>query len=108
MLNNSQFSELYNNCQKFHTKNFSIKFCYSTNFQFGIVVSNNVGNSVVRHKIKRRIKAIIQNNNTKELICAKVAIIAKKSIVNTEFSQLKFDINQALYKVADLVYDNVN
>lgn len=68
------------------------------NYRFGICVSKKLGKAVVRNKIKRRVKDIIDKSklqfNNKDYI-----IILKKSAKDAEYLELKEDIINLLEKI---------
>ena len=67
------------------------------NYRFGICVSKKIGNAVVRNKIKRQVKDIIDKSKlqfkNKDYI-----IILKKSVIDTEYLELKEDLINLLKK----------
>ena len=68
------------------------------NCRFGICVSKKLGKAVIRNKIKRRIKDIIDKSklqiNNKDYI-----IILKKSAKDAKYLELKEDIINLLKKI---------
>lgn len=62
--------------------------------KFGITFTKNIGNAVVRNKLKRRIKSIIDNNkiykNSNNYI-----IIAKKSTLDLKYKELEKELISA-------------
>lgn len=86
-------------------KQFASKFTYIyinendlNNYRFGICVSKKLGKAVIRNKIKRRVKDIIDKSklqfNNKDYI-----IILKKSAKDAEYLELKEDIINLLKKI---------
>ena len=67
-------------------------------YRFGICVSKKLGKAVIRNKIKRRIKDIIDKSklqfNNKDYI-----IILKKSAKDAKYLELKEDIISLLEKI---------
>lgn len=73
------------------------------NYKFGISVGKKIGNAVVRNKIKRQIKSIIDENNyTNNFNCI---IIVRKSILKRDYQEIKQNLNIALKKV---IKENIN
>lgn len=68
------------------------------NYRFGICVSKKLGKAVIRNKIKRRVKDIIDKTklqfNSKDYI-----IILKKSAKDAKYLELKEDITNLLEKI---------
>ncbi len=60
--------------------------------KFGITFSKNIGNSVTRNKIKRRIKNIIDNNKNIYESGNTYIIIAKKSILDIKYMQMEQEL----------------
>ena len=79
---------------------YAFLYIYNTNssYRFGICVSKKIGNAVVRNKLKRRVKDIIDKSklqfNSKDYI-----IILKKSANSAKYLELKEDIINLLKKV---------
>ena len=69
-------------------------------YRFGICVSKKLGHAVLRNKLKRRIKDIIDKSklqfDNKDYI-----IVLKKSTVNAEYLDLKEDIVTVFKKIID-------
>lgn len=64
----------------------------------GYAVSKKVGNAVTRNKIKRRLKAIIQNQTNQFSPGYDVVIGAKRSAVGASFAELEQDVRRTLNK----------
>lgn len=60
--------------------------------KFGITFTKNIGNSVTRNKIKRRIKSIIDNNKTIYDTNYTYIIIAKKSVLDLNYKQIEKEL----------------
>lgn len=89
---NLEFSRIIksNYSQKF--SNYIIYIEYNTNdiYHFGISVSKKIGNAVVRNKLKRRIKSIIDNYHYKNNF--NCIIIVRRSILKSEYSKMNKDL----------------
>ena len=70
------------------------------NYQFGITVSNKVGKAVIRNRIKRQIKSIIDKNHYQNNF--KCIIIIKKDILERNYHTLEKEINKYFFKCAIL------
>ena len=70
----------------------------------GITVSKKVGNAVVRNRVKRRIRAFLREyvspNSNINFICN---IIALSSVINTEWSMFKKDLNNCIDKIFRII-----
>lgn len=60
--------------------------------RFGISVSKKVGNSCIRHKLKRQIKEIIRLNEEKFIKGNDIVFIVRKKAKNAEFDVIKSKI----------------
>ena len=65
-------------------------------YQFGITISNKVGHAVVRNRIKRQIKSIIDKNNYQNSF--KCIIIIKREILEKNYHDLENDLNYYFHK----------
>ena len=105
----SQFKRLLNQ-KKIHTNYFSVYFGKNlTNennkkLNISFIMKKKVGNSVVRNKIKRRLRSLIQKNlkskkfidiNYSYIIYGKSKVFSEKySIISDELKKTFFKINQ--------------
>ena len=88
VLKNEDFREILNKRQCVSRENFKVFYKKSKigHLRIGISVSSKVGNSVIRHKIKRQVDAMIYN-----LVDVKnpldIVIIVKKDFLNNSYSK---------------------
>lgn len=68
------------------------------NYRFGICVSKKLGKAVIRNKIKRRVKDIIDKSKL-QFASKDYIIILKKSASNAKYLELKEDIVNILKKI---------
>ena len=68
--------------------------------RFGICVSKKVGNAVIRNKIKRRIKDIIDKSKL-QFTCKDYIIVVKKSINDAKFEDMRQDVVNAFQNIID-------
>jgi ribonuclease P protein component len=69
------------------------------NYRFGISIGKKVGNAVIRNKIKRQIKNILDTLNYKIIPEYDCIIIVKSNIINLSFNQIKEELIIVLNKV---------
>jgi ribonuclease P protein component len=67
-------------------------------YRFGISIPKKVGNSVLRNKLKRQIKDIIDKNNcfNKNL---DYVIIVRKEIITLKYNDMSFELLSLLTKI---------
>ena len=76
-----------------------------TNYQFGISVSKKLGNAVVRNKLKRQIKSIIDKKDYhKNFNCI---IILKKDVLNLSFEEKEFKLFD-LFNKLNIIEGEIN
>lgn len=97
---NEEFKEIINCRILTKAKSCNIFFKETENsYKFGISVSKkHIGNAVTRNLTKRRIRAILREIDDKEIVkFFDFVIIAKSSIINMTYNELKEDITKALF-----------
>ena len=70
------------------------------NYRFGICVSKKMGKAVLRNKIKRRVKDIIDKSEL-QFLNKDYIIVLKKSASSAEYFELKEDLVGVLKKIID-------
>lgn len=98
-----EFTRIIHNIKPIRSKGYLI-FIEKTevsNYQFGITVSNKVGKAVVRNRIKRQIKSIIDKNSYQNNF--KCIIIIKKDILEKDYHTLEKEFNEffSKYKILE-------
>jgi len=98
---NKDFSNLISNGKKYWNDTFLIYYGDNKyrNYRFGISVSKKIGNAVIRNKIKRQIRSIIDKHkniyqNEKDYI-----IIVRKNYINLNFSEIENKFLELMKKV---------
>ena len=67
--------------------------------KFGITFTKNIGNAVTRNKLKRRIKSIIDNNDTIYESSNTYIIIAKKETPKLSYQELERELINVFNKI---------
>jgi len=68
-----------------------------SDYHFGLSVGKKVGNAVIRNKIKRQLKSIIDKNNYENGF--NCIIIVRKGILNKSFQLMEKELNECLLKM---------
>lgn len=66
---------------------------------FGIAVSKKLGNAVVRNKLKRRVRAILDDTKINFPNNRDYIIMIKRSCVDLPFSQMKSDLESLIKEI---------
>lgn len=69
-----------------------------SNNNFGIAVGKKVGNAVVRNKLKRQLRNIIDNNYKLFPKFHNYIIICKKEVLNISFKEMEVELVKLLNK----------
>ena len=78
---------------------------FDNNYKFGISVGKKLGNAVVRNKLKRQIKNIIDSKcYEKSFNCI---IILRKGVIDKKFEEMKEDLITALI-LSDIIEEEKN
>lgn len=93
--NNRDFNRIIKNNKSFKYKDYIIYIERDTNdfYKFGISVSKKIGNAVVRNKLKRQIKNIIDKKCYENSF--NCIIILRKGILTKSFSETSEDLYSA-------------
>ena len=75
-----------------------------TTVRYGLVVSKRVGNSVVRNKVRRRLKAIIQEMSIEGAY--DIVIIARHSIASVSYDSMYKSLEKLLIQSGALKAEN--
>ncbi len=81
-----------------------IEYTNENNYHFGLSVGKKVGNAVIRNKVKRRLKSIIDKKDYKNGF--NCIIIVRKGILEKSFTEMESDYNIAIKKLNILKEDN--
>ncbi|NCB48140.1 MAG: ribonuclease P protein component [Clostridia bacterium] len=95
-----EFSYVYHRGKSYYSKYLSL-YVSSTklkNVKIGFSISNKVGNSVVRHKLKRRLSEILLKEIS-NLPLNNYVFVAKIGCETLDFDKLKIQVQNLLEKV---------
>ncbi len=88
-----EYSEIINKCQAKRTKYFSVYYRPNNkDNRYGISIPTKTGKAVVRNKIKRRVKSIIDNNKSTIQKGYDYVIIVRKGILELTFKEAEKEL----------------
>ena len=95
-----EFSFIYKKGETYHTKYLTL-YCYKTKYNFckvGFSVSKKIGDSVTRHKVKRRLSEIVRLS-IKNFPINNYIFVSKNGIESLDYNALKEQVEQVISKV---------
>ena len=84
---NYEFTEIINNCKHVSNRGYVIYYEKSDYLKFGISVPKKTGIAVVRNKIKRQVKSIIDNNKKAIQSGYLYVIIIRKGLLDLNYRE---------------------
>ena len=97
-----EYTEIINNGKNIKSKNFSI---YYRNNQeknrYGISIPKKTGKAVIRNKIKRRVKNIIDNNKNSMQTTFDYVIIIRKGILDLTYLEMEKELINLIKSIGD-------
>lgn len=99
---NKDFSRIINSGKKCWNDTYSIYYDKNNHddYRIGISVSKKIGNAVVRNKIKRQIRNIVDNNKNIYQKNIDYIIIVRRNYINLKFSELEKKYLELMKKIA--------
>lgn len=96
----SEFAYIYRKGKAFHTKYLTMIIVPTKSkiSKIGFSVSNKVGNSIIRHKVKRRLSEIVRKRISK-LPIKNYIFVAKNESSSLSFVELEKEVDILLTKV---------
>lgn len=96
---NLEFDRIIKSNRSYKYKDYIIYLERSSNvdFHFGISVGKKIGKAVIRNKIKRQLKSIIDKNNYENGI--NCIIIVRKGILKKSFRVMEEELNEGFKKL---------
>lgn len=97
---NTLFNEIINNGNYLKSKYYSIYYKDSNDDfpKFGIAVSKSLGKAVVRNKIKRQLRMIIDNNKKMFQNKKNYIIMVRKNILNISYQDMEKYLKELIEK----------
>lgn len=102
---NEEYNRIIKNIKPYHTKEFLIfvEKKSTDKYRFGFSISKKIGKAVIRNKIKRQLKNILdQNSYENNFNCI---IMVRKGILDLNFAGINKSLNEILLKL-DLIKEN--
>lgn len=97
-----EYTEIINNGKNIKSKNFSIY--YRNNNEknkYGISIPKKTGKAVIRNKIKRRVKNIIDNNKNSMQSSYDYVIIIRKGILELTYQDMEKELLKLINNIGD-------
>ena len=96
---NEEYQRIIKNIKPYKTKEFLIFLEKKTtnHYQFGFSISKKIGKAVIRNKIKRQLKNILDKNNYENNF--NCIIIVRKGILDCNYQQIETALNNYLDKL---------
>ena len=98
---NEDFAVILNKGKRIKNNYYSIYYNESKNNLFGISIPTKTGKAVVRNKIKRQLKNIIDNNKSSIQIGYDYVIIIRRSILELDFKQRETKFMELMLKIGE-------
>lgn len=97
-----EYTEIINNGKRIKSSHFSIY--YRKNAEknrYGISIPKKTGKAVIRNKIKRRIKNIIDNNKNSMQNTCDYVIIIRKGILDLTYLEMEKELLNLIRNIGD-------
>lgn len=97
-----EYTEIINNGKNIKSKNFSIYFRNNNKKnRYGISIPKKTGKAVIRNKIKRRVKNIIDNNKNSMQSSYDYVIIIRKGILELTYQDMEKELLKLISNIGD-------
>ncbi|WP_066195352.1 MULTISPECIES: ribonuclease P protein component [Gracilibacillus] len=98
---NREFQEVFKQGASFANRQLVIYYLHKdqqAHYRIGLSVSKKIGNAVVRNQVKRYIRQVFVELDTKVKNEYDIIIIARQPVKDIDFHQIKKSVNHLLYK----------
>lgn len=92
------FNYIYRKGKRQHDKLFTLYYVSAYNLKLGVSVSKKIGNSVVRNKVKRRIKEAFRQIIPMVIPSYNIVIVARPGIESASYADIKAALERVLQK----------
>ena len=97
-----EYTEIINNGKNIKSKNFSIYFRNNNKKnRYGISIPKKTGKAVIRNKIKRRVKNIVDNNKNSMQSSYDYVIIIRKGILELTYQDMEKELLKLISNIGD-------
>jgi ribonuclease P protein component len=97
-----EYTEIINKGKKIKSNNFSIYYRKNNEKnRYGISIPKKTGKAVIRNKIKRRIKNIIDNNKNSMQSSYDYVIIIRKGILDLTYLDMEKELLNLMINIGD-------
>lgn len=97
-----EYTEIINNGKNIKSNNFSIYYRKNNNKNmYGISIPKKTGKAVIRNKIKRRVKNIIDNNKNSMQSSYDYVIIIRKGILELTYQDMENELLNLINNIGD-------
>ena len=99
-----EYTEIIGACKNIRSKNFSIYYRKNNGEnRYGISIPKKTGKAVIRNKIKRRIKNIIDNNKNSMQSAYDYVIIVRKGILELTYWEMESELLSLIDKMGEKI-----
>ena len=97
-----EYTEIINTGKKIKSNNISIYYRKNNEKnRYGISIPKKTGKAVIRNKIKRRIKNIIDNNKNSMQSSYDYVIIIRKGILDLTYQEIEIELLNLMSKIGE-------
>ena len=97
-----EYTDIINTSKSLKGKNYSIYYRVNDGKnRYGISIPKKTGKAVIRNKIKRRIKNIIDNNKNSMQSSYDYVIIVRKGILDLTYNDMEKELLSLMCKIGD-------
>ena len=96
-----EYTDIIKNCKYIKNKYFIIYYRKNNNNRYGISIPKKTGKAVIRNKIKRRLKNIIDNNKFNIPNSYDYVIIIRKRLIELNYSEMEINFVNLIKKLGE-------
>lgn len=98
-----EYTDIINKNKAVKNKYYSIYYqeCQKENSRFGITIPKKLGVAVLRNKMKRRVKNIVDHNKNTIQNCYDYVIIVKREVLNLTYAHMQEELLKLMRNIGD-------